>query len=319
MLAPPGTRIAQEEVSLARDGTVYSLKWDGYYNVLSVTGLSSEDAALRFTRCARAGVAWLLLHRGIAADVDFEPQQIRYCPDPVKAGENLARSFGGTFNGPVDTIIQGAQTAIYPTEKRVRVATVFPASLHVTVPAGAALSMLVEGASFPTSDALASDAKLSVALALYGAYFTEHSAKAKFLTLIMSLESLATATVKSTLALELLKKWGAEVDALLARGEVNDDEKTSLDALKRELIFRREDSIRSQIRKLVRTTLAEAPDSESAAREAVRLYDLRSTLVHEGTLEPQQLAEATSTARVLVHRTLLARFEALTGAPAGEV
>ncbi|HWR76550.1 MAG TPA: hypothetical protein VN283_04995 [Thiobacillus sp.] len=313
MLAPPATRISQEEASLPRDGITYTLKWDGYYHVLTATGHPSEDQALQFVDRAKAAVAWLLLQRGIAAEVDFTPQPIQYYPNPDEVGRNIARSFGGAFAGPVDTIIQGCQTALYPSEKRVRVETVFPAGVYTTIPIASALSLLVEGASFACSAAVATDEKLNVALALYGAFFTEQSPKARFLTLIMALEALATATSKSRLALELLAKWLAEIDELSRNESLSAEDLASLEALQRELLFRQEDSVRSQIRKLVRTTLAHAEDADAAARDAVRLYDLRSTLVHEGTLDHQVLSEGTSAARTLVHRTLTARFKALVG------
>jgi hypothetical protein len=49
-------------------------------------------------------------------------------------------------------------------------------------------------------------------------------------------------------------------------------------------------------------------DAAEAAKQVVRLYDLRSTLVHEGTLPQQKLSESLTEAKDLVDRILRARY-----------
>lgn len=309
--APLTTRIAEQEAPIEVAGLHYALKWDGYYYVLTATGFPSEADARKFLVQAQASFAWLLLQKGVAADVDLEPQDVRYFDDPVEAAANIGKSFGGRLWERVDTIIQGSQSAIYPSQKEVRVATAFPASVYTTIPAAHVLEVLAEGASRTASHRVAEDNKLAVALALYGAYFTEQSAKARFLTLVMALEALALATLKTPLVMELMGHWRDEVTALKADRSRTVEELASLEALERELLFRREDSIRSQIRRLVIETLTPADDAEQAAREALRLYDIRSRLVHEGTLDNRELDEATGRTKKLVHRVLRARFESV--------
>ncbi|CAG9931531.1 HEPN domain-containing protein [Candidatus Nitrotoga arctica] len=124
----------------------------------------------------------------------------------------------------------------------------------------------------------------------------------------MSLESLATATSKTPLAIELIKKWAAELEQLKNDLPPQSDDAVSLEALKRELLIRRDDSVRSQIRKLVLSTLHPDIDASDRADYAVKLYDLRSKLVHEGTVDSQKLATALTEAKALVCRTLCARF-----------
>lgn len=311
-LTPPTSRISEQEATLDIANVRYVLKWDGYYHVLVATGLPSEDEAKKFITLSRAAFAWLLLQKGIAAEADLVPQEIRYYDDPIQAGANIGRSFGGKPWDRVDTILQGSQPAVYPTNKQVKVATALPATIHTTIPSAQALETLVQGTIFPSSSRIAGDQKLAVALDLYGAYFSEQSAKARFLTLIMALETLALATLKPELALQLLSKWQLEVNVLKEDQETAEDDKASLESLERELLFRREDSIRSQIRKLVRETLTPADDAELTARSAVKLYDLRSRLVHEGTVDQLELDQATGQAKGLVQKVLAVRFERLT-------
>src|SRR5689334_944204 len=92
--------------------------------------------------------------------------------------------------------------------------------------------------------------------------------------------------------------------------EPESDDALSLEAVCRELLFRKEDSIRRQIRKFVSTTLQVNGDADALemARSAVRIYDLRSKLVHEGELESQVLSKATSDVKHIAERVLRARF-----------
>ncbi|MFO1252338.1 MAG: HEPN domain-containing protein [Inhella sp.] len=277
--------------------------------MLTATGFPSEADAKLFLVQARASFAWLLLQKGVAAEADLDPQPIRYFDDPVEAAANIGKSFGGKLWERVDTIIQGSQSAIYPSQKEVRVATALPVGVYTSIPVEHALEVLAQGAGRPDSHRVAEDNKLAVALALYGAYFTEHSAKARFLTLVMALEALAAATLKAPLALELIDRWQNEVSILKADASRTAEDLASLESLERELLFRREDSIRSQIRRLVLESLAPADDAAQSAREVLKLYDTRSRLVHEGTIDQNELDRATGRAKELVHRVLKARFE----------
>lgn len=195
--------------------------------------------------------------------------------------------------------------------KNIKVGTGFPADVCTTVPTEAALAVLIEGSALTGSASVSDDHKLGVALSLYAAYFTEQSTNARFLTLIMALEALALATPKAPVALDLLNRWHGELVTLRSTLPAQSEDAGALESLERELLFRREDSVRSQVRKLVTAALSPAEDAQERARDAVRLYDLRSTLVHEGFLDAATLDRATGEAKTLVHRTLLARFNTL--------
>jgi hypothetical protein len=305
---PPGTRISEHAATLAVDQITATLTHDGHHHILTAENFQTEADAQRFLICAPAAFAWLLLQKGVAADAALDPQPIRYFDEPEQIGQNLSRSLGGTNFGPVDALIDGAQAAVYLTDKVVKKLTGLQADVFVTIPSVAALQVILHGAGFPRSSDFIADPKLGVALSLYGAFFTETSAKARFLTLIMALESIATAALKPPSALALLARWEQELVATLAALPEASDDAHALQALLRELIFRREDSLRSQIRRLVHDTLSPAPDAADRAREAVDLYDTRSTLVHEGTIDEKILDKATTNAKALVYRTLMARF-----------
>jgi hypothetical protein len=90
----------------------------------------------------------------------------------------------------------------------------------------------------------------------------------------------------------------------------NDNEvvQDDLKALRDEVIRRRDSSIGTQISNLVKISLIGEIDCLQQARGAKRLYRVRSTLVHDGYVDPQLLDSSTSDAKSLVTRVLRARF-----------
>lgn len=96
--------------------------------------------------------------------------------------------------------------------------------------------------------------------------------------------------------------------------DLNDssEESFALRALLQEVAYRRDESIRSSIRKLVRDALASDDDAQKLAKQAVDIYDKRSRLVHDGHLPHTELVQASSDAKLIVKRILIARFNQVT-------
>jgi len=145
-------------------------------------------------------------------------------------------------------------------------------------------------------------ARLQTALELYGTHFSERDAKTRFLLLIMALEALTIPTERPEIARTLLDRFHAELRDVRQQLSPDSHDAAALDALERELFFRRQDSIRSQIRKLVQRAVPNDPGS--LARRALELYDKRSTLVHEGKLPASGLRAAEEETRRIVASVL---------------
>jgi hypothetical protein len=149
--------------------------------------------------------------------------------------------------------------------------------------------------------------KLVTALELYAAHFAEQQVRVRFLMLVIALESLASSSQKHATAIALLQRWENELAAEMSNHAPSSEAWLSLDALRRELGFRTEDSIRSQIRKLF-AGLPGVSTEESASlqRKALRVYDKRSTLVHDGQLPAEILKDLEFEARELLEMVLTA-------------
>jgi hypothetical protein len=151
--------------------------------------------------------------------------------------------------------------------------------------------------------------RLRTALELYGSHFREDDARVRFLLLVMAIESLATPSAKHQVALDLITQWQGQLRTEQAQYLPHSPEFEALEALARELLFRRDDSIRSQIRRLVSTCVS-SNDTElrEIVNRALKVYDLRSTLVHTGHLAATDIEQGESNAREVLEFVL----EALT-------
>lgn len=152
--------------------------------------------------------------------------------------------------------------------------------------------------------------KLRVALELYAAHFIERQARVRFLLLVMAMESLAKPTRKHDVAINLLDRWQRELEHEMQTHDRSSQEFVSLEALSRELSFREEDSIRTQVRKLFRgLTGASRAESDELERRALHVYDKRSALVHDGHLPTDELTRLETEARELVERVLMSAVQ----------
>ena len=223
---------------------------------------------------------WVLLHYGLPPDAIYELGKVVYPGDADQA----ARNYG--FKEPIDAFIDGGQLAVYPTEKRICTKTAQPITPLQTYEAGDVLNFFRQGVAFPESAEVRNDAKLRLALELWGAYFTEASANAKFLTLVMVLEALATCPPRAQRVLDLLDKWKAELEDLRRTVGSDSEDARSLAAVRGGLLFQKKVSIGQSIRTLVLTTLQANGDIDAGAMatKTGQVYRHRSTLVHEGQL-----------------------------------
>ena len=143
--------------------------------------------------------------------------------------------------------------------------------------------------------------RIRTALELYASHFSESQARVRFLLLIVALETLTKKTKKSDIVLRLLTRWRVELDEELRKNRGNIDICADLEALGRELLFRSDDSLRSQIKKLFADLPGVTPDEARSLQDrAVRAYDRRSRLVHKGCLREDELRESERDARELL-------------------
>src|ERR1035437_1910099 len=225
---PSGREIAVAETPGELDGLEYRLSKQDRFYVLTLSGFPSEESAQGYLKDIRAALIWVLLHTGIAANGAFEPQPVWYSDDPLQTAANLSWSFGIQIDGPVDALVDSGRPAVYVTGKRIQLLTGGVSSLVISTPVEAVMKYFAEGVGIENSTRILEDPKLLTAFELFAAYFTEASGNARFLTLIMAIETLAAGVQRTRLVLDLLEKWKQEADEALNTVAADSDSSSTL-------------------------------------------------------------------------------------------
>jgi hypothetical protein len=297
-----------QPVSQDKGGLTFTLVRQGEWFIVTVSGFELEGQAEGFVPRVRAGLARVLLERGIAFNASTVIDKPVMAEDPVQAGINL----GFTDGQPVHGLVEGSTPSVFRTDLRVRAITMHAPSVSVSTPANDFLETLVQGALAPYSDQLPLDQRVQTATDLYSAFWYEESPNARLLTLVMALEALTVPRKKHKVVLDLLERWKREVNELRSEVDSVSDEGSALEAISRELVFREESSIRSRVRDLVLETLS--PQGEETARadakRAIAAYDARSVLIHEGTIDSRLLEKASTDAMEVLQKVLRVKLAA---------
>jgi hypothetical protein len=290
-----------------------TVSMDDPYIVFRADPFSTEEEARAFLPRLWGAVAWMAVSVGTGFAAEMQIDKITYATDPYHAALNLSNSAGLPNTGPVHGIVNGNFPTILPIGKNIR---------FVKFGSGGSISHVItkENIRDPLTDGLHAsnaglffaDERLRTAVELFCNAQREVSLKSKFLTLMMALEVLTEPALKHPAALALLDTLESPVAAGLATFAEDSDEWHSLEALQRELVFRRETSIRSRVRDLILRTFAHLEDAErnAKARKIVWAYDQRGTLIHKGILSQAELNEGFSIASATVKDVLLARMSA---------
>lgn len=149
--------------------------------------------------------------------------------------------------------------------------------------------------------------KLRVALELYAAHFTEQQVRVRFLLLVIAVESLAKPTRRHQVAMELLESWRTGLAQEMNKYEPSSEAYESLKDLSHHMDFRRDDSIRSQVRKLFASLPSmDLNELRELQRRVLHVYDRRSVLVHDGHLPVDELSFLEAETRDLLEMLFLA-------------
>lgn len=296
-----------EDASFELDELSVAILQQGGWYIVQVSGFDSADAASAFSSTVYSALLWAVLER----TTPFEAQTSVDLGHPIADPDKFRASTG--LKGPAELLVDGNRPSAYKSDLAVRTVTAGSVGVSLSLPLTKYAPAFQKG--LERSRGLQHGDRFRTALELFNAHFVEATSLAKFVVLIMCLEVLAEPQDKHEAALELLGKWSEELDNL--RQETDEEEiRFALDSLERELIFRKEDSLRSRVRRLVQQSavLPNGPEFDALVSRAVELYDLRSTLIHTGVLEESVLSRALTDARELVRALLKKKFDGSTSA-----
>jgi hypothetical protein len=248
---------------------------------------------------------WPVVVAGVAFKAEVQVRGVSYVGNPVEAAKNMKRSPGVDVDR-VDGSADGASPCVYRTGARILFARAGEPTVILGCASDRFTSLLGEGLT-RVNRQVHEDQRLVTAIDLFNAFHYESSMNARFIALVMALEVLAIPASKTQVCQELLERWRHELVALLSEHQ-NSPDHADLEALMRELAFRKESSIRSRIRKLL-ASLQGALLSDQDARRAIQIYDLRGGLVHDGRADQRELSRAVSDGRRIIASILQYRLE----------
>ncbi|MCO5105344.1 MAG: hypothetical protein M9919_15215 [Burkholderiaceae bacterium] len=279
--------------------------------VLQACDFDSEGDAEDFLQQIKGGLWNLALEHNIAFVPYFGRRDLTRAKDPEAAAHNLAKCFGTPAEEPVKPVhglTEEAGYTIFASDENIRFLAVGDFTAHASTGWDAVARTLTEGIQQSGLGADQQDSGLATAVDLYLTHFYETSIRARFLTLMMVLEVLAPVTERHPTAVQLLADFQKSID-LQIDGAADTETRDALEALRREIDFRKETSIRRRVRRLVLDVAPLDEQSRQAlAKKVVDAYDLRGTVVHTGAVDAQALSEANETALQTAKLILRARL-----------
>jgi hypothetical protein len=285
--------------------------------LLLVSGFSCEEAASTFLAKASAALIWSGLRKPFGLKVEHEIKPVTFFPEPIPVidGNPLAPSLREKGWEAVDGHYLANQTTIRPDHKRLTFFHAGDVSLRQGMTASHLIEALVEGLDLGHPELVLADPKLLLACEVYLSSYFEKTDTASFLSRITALEILAPETEASDTLKSLVEQFMHEVSRTRREASQDDHElQRELHGLSSSLGRLRSRSIKNSIRNLVGEVIQNETgsyDLDSIPEEVSKLYDLRSSLVHDGKGNMTEVNNGNNKLSDIVPRVLRARFRDL--------
>jgi hypothetical protein len=249
-----------EPGTILLDERAWELSFRNPFYVLQARNFPSEEAARTAIPEVVAALIWSFALRNEGVQVEIEPQRIALRDTPSPPDSQIPGVFGiGNEGSP----------AIYPDEKAVAFAHVFPVTVKVSTAFSNFADALRDAYEMPGIDRLVRDDQLRLAVDVFGSSFFETSPFARALTCVGGLEVMKDQDDLPPTVREVIDRWDIEAQRL----NIDVSEKQ---ALRSRIAQLRRPSIGGAIFDLVQKRLDDAD-----AKRAKRFYDLRSKLLHD--------------------------------------
>jgi len=251
-----------------------------------------------------------MMERGSAFSGSMDARPVAYTEQMGKApGGSLVQALEASSGKPLEGIAHGDAPSIYPTDKNVAFLHMGTPSVTSSIPADQALASVLKGFQAASAEQVFNDERSRTAVDLYAAALFEQSPAATLLTLSMALEVLAPVSYKHQVVQQLCERWVVEVNAARTAHGSDSVALAALESLERDLLFRRETSIRGRIRDFVNKELGGDAHATFQADRAVSAYDARSRLLHDGRLDSVVRGKAIESFKDVLKEIVLRRLQ----------
>lgn len=280
------------------------------YAVLELSGFGTAEEASAHIPIVWAALRWVLIDRGMNVTFDLQPNDIVWAEDTTQAAKNLSESWNVPNSGPVHGIASSDGLPIVFGDDQIIRFFSCSGTLKTTTPLQLFMAPLTDALSRPGTEKLIENSRFRIATDLYSAYYLENSPSSRLITLGMALEVLADPSSKHQAALQLIDRWKADIQRQKLALATDLEAVASLESLERELLVRKQASIRSRIRDTANrlAPYLSADEQHRLTENAVAIYDARSSLVHKGRLEDNKIHELVEKGRKTVSLLLKAYY-----------
>jgi len=308
IIIPSSMEIAIDEISRYESTLKFTLSNKEVYYCLKIEGFKEESEAVEYICKINAGLLWLTLNKGLPTIALLQPQKFEYSDDSERAAKNL-NAMGKNYL-KVDALVDSNKPVVYKSDRVIAKSVLYPPTISAPFSGEEVFESIIEGISFDHGDKIIQDKKLKVAIELYGAYFTENSDNARFLTLVMALEVLTDATKRPGYLLRLINKWEGHLKNCEDELSNDTDKLKEIASIKSSLGNMKNNSLTKELQNLVLSSLEQNGDQDATdmAELMKHIYDDRSRLVHNGFLETQKLKNNIRNTKNLVERILKIKF-----------
>ena len=311
----PGNEIGKgngmDEFSLG-DKTAHVYRLERHY-ALTVGTFDSLDDAKHSVERIKACLLWFSVQHRIGVNYERKlssPSMYDKPNEPAKGSPLLQLARDAEWVA-IDGHYDSHQMVVYPEHKRLMRWESGQATLRLGIGLERISHSMAEAAGFPGICRVCELPKLRLAMELYGASFFELSKNAKFITLVSCLEALTPDFQISEAANEALDAAKEKVDGARSNYDKETDDWNEINRLMSRIGGMRREAIGTSMRKYVLGVASRENWGEQAVieQQLKAAYTVRSSLLHDGEAETDELDEHLQFLSNLVPRLLTAVFK----------
>jgi hypothetical protein len=311
LVLSPGKKLNIENICSFQmsDGQRYTLEKHHYLYSLKVERFLTMDAAQNYLDKLIASLRWVSLKNKLGIRFPAEIHEPKMSDRPIIVSEKS--NFYDIVNNKGWTVIDGNydvdKLTIIPEHKKLMRWESGKATVTLGLNPENIFNDINEGISFQGLSNILSEKKLCLAIELYSAYQFEVSTTAKFIKLVTVIESLLPDLEIPDKVIPLLEKaknfLKDERKAAKSRG----DNTESIDRLMSRLGGLKRQSIGATMESFISNCLDDFPElgeKDVILPKLKELYNIRSSLLHDGEFEDSVLREGIEILAALVPNLL---------------
>jgi len=291
------------------DGQRYTLEKHHYQYSLKIEHFSTVEDARSYLDKLTASLRWVSLKNKLGIRFPTETHEPKIADSPIIVSEksNIYEIVNNKGWGVIDGNYDIDKLTIIPEHKKLMRWESGHAIVTIGLNPENVFNDINEGLSFPRLNNILSEKKLCLAIELYSAYQFEVSTTAKFIKLVTVIEALLPDLKIPKEVIPILERAKKvikdERKAAKSRGENTD----SIEHLMSRLGGLKRQSIGSSMEIFISNCLSDFPElgkKDIIIPKLKELYDVRSSLLHDGEFEDIVLQEGIKMLAVFVPNLL---------------